>query len=60
LRYFTPERAFGEFRRHAQQTGEDHPERRARPADADGNRDTGDVAKPHSARQRRRQRLESG
>ena len=52
------QRTFGELRRHAHQTGKDHPERRAWATNADGHRHTGDVTKPDRAGQRRCQRLE--
>ena len=55
---FDPECAFGELRCHAEQSGKDHPECRARPADSHGDSHAGDVAKPDSARKRGRQSLE--
>ena len=62
VRIFVPvfhtQRALGEFRCHPQKPSKDQPEGRPRTADADGNRNTGDIAKAHRARQRCRQRLE--
>ena len=55
---FHAQRTFGEFRRHAQQTSQNQPECRARPADAHGHRHTCDVAKAHRARKRSGKRLE--
>ena len=43
---FHAQRAFGEFRRHAHQRGEDHPERGPRPADADGDRHPAILPRP--------------
>ena len=55
---FHAQRAFGEFRGHAEQAGEDHPEGRSRPADRDGDCHAGDVAEADRGGQRRRERLE--
>ena len=49
---FDAQGAFGEFRRHAQKTCKDHPEGRARSADADCDGDTGDIAEAYGARER--------
>ena len=51
------QRTFGEFRRHAQQARDDHPERGARPPDPDSNRHTGDVTKTNRPGKRRGQSL---
>ncbi len=48
----------GELGGHAEKTGHDHPERRARPADGNGDGHPRDVAQPDSRGQRRRKRLE--
>jgi hypothetical protein len=53
-----PEGAFGELRRHAQQAGDDQPQRRAGPAHGNGHGYPGDVAYSHRARYRSRQSLE--
>ncbi len=55
---FHAERTFGEFGRHAKETGKDHPEGGTGTADGDGHRHTGDVAKAHRARECCCQRLE--
>ena len=52
------ERTLRELRGHAHQAGQDHPEGRARSANAHGDRDARDIAETDSARKRRRQRLE--
>src|SRR5699024_8503115 len=49
------EGAFDELRAHAQQAGHDHPERRTRTAEGDGDADTGDVAESDGPRQGRGQ-----
>ena len=55
---FDAERTLGELRCHAHQAGKDHPEGRARSANADGNRNTGDVAEADGARKGGGKRLE--
>lgn len=55
---FHAQGAFGEFRRHTQQTRKDHPERSPWPTDAHGNSNACNVAKTNGARQSRGQRLE--
>ena len=55
---FHTQRTFGEFRRHAQKTRQDHPEGGARATNAHGHRHAGDVTQAHRARKRRGKRLE--
>ena len=55
---FDAQRALGELGRHAQQTGDNHPEGGARSADADRHCNAGDVAQAHGARERSGERLE--
>ncbi len=52
-----PQRALGELGGHAQQSGDDHPERRSRSTGGHGDRDAGDVPEPDRRRQRGGQRL---
>ena len=54
---FDAKRTFREFRRHAEQSGEDHPECGAGPANADGHRHPRNIAKADSSRQGCCQRL---
>jgi hypothetical protein len=42
-----PERALGELGGHPEEAGDDHPERRPRAAERDGNGHARDVAEPH-------------
>jgi hypothetical protein len=54
------ERALDELRAHAEQAGDDHPERGARAADGDRHTDSGDVPEPDGAGHGRGERLEVG
>ena len=54
------ERAFGEFRRHAEEAGDDHPKNRARAAHGDRYGNPRDVAEANRRRQGRGERLEVG
>ena len=51
------EGALGKFRGHPQESGDNHPERRARAAYGYRDRDMGDVANPNGARDRGGERL---
>ena len=51
-------RALGELRRHAKEPGDDHPENRTRPAEADGDGHASDVAQADCRRKRGGERLE--
>ena len=55
---FLSQGTLGEFRTHAQEPGEHHPEDGARPAQPHRHRDTGDIAQAHRGGERRRERLE--
>ncbi|GIW56007.1 MAG: hypothetical protein KatS3mg082_2411 [Nitrospiraceae bacterium] len=57
---FDAQRALGEFERHGEEADHRHPERGARPAHGNRDRDTGDVAESHGPGQGGRQRLELG
>ncbi|MDP9823820.1 hypothetical protein J2S59_003629 [Nocardioides massiliensis] len=60
LAVLDPEGALDELHAHAEEAGQDHPERRARSADDDRRTDAGDVAQTDRAGQSGGQRLEVG